>query len=196
MSSKGLQSLRRKATRGNENRRCTVLLGVNNVKSGSGKPWFKKAPVGVNKLNTLMKTMAQKAGLGPNFKNHSGRKTMIQTLVNNDVPPTDIMQLSGHKNVQSITSYSTVSQKQQLNMSHTLTGLSSGEIAPQSGSIPEKRKHEFDELTYPTFRPTFSQQSKQAAQQPLPLSSGAVISGGHNKHFKSIAHTFSARGKP
>ena len=53
-------------------------------------------------------------------------------------------------------------------MSHTLTGLSSGEIAPQSGSsIPEKRKHEFDELTYCTFHPTFFQQSKQAAQQPL-----------------------------
>ena len=100
-------------------------LAVNNVKSGSGKPWFKKAPVSVNKLNTLMKTVAEKAGLEPNFKNHSGRKTMIQTLVNNDVPPTDIMQLSGHKNVQSVTSYSTVSQKQQLNMFHTLTGLSS-----------------------------------------------------------------------
>ena len=67
---------------------------------------------------------------------------MIQTLVNNNVPPTDIMQLSGHKNFQSITSYSTVSQKQQLNMSHTLTGLRSGEKeAPQSGSsIPEKKK--------------------------------------------------------
>jgi len=36
----------------------------------------KKAPVGLSKLNTLMKTMAQKAGLGPSFKNHSGRKTM------------------------------------------------------------------------------------------------------------------------
>ena len=73
----------------------------------------------------------------------------------------------------------TVSQKQQLNMSHTPPGLSSREIALQSGSsIPEKRKHEFDELTYPTFRPTFSQQSKQAAQQPLSLFSGAVISGG------------------
>ena len=34
-----------------------------------------------------------------------------------------------------------------------------------------------DQLTYPTFRPTFSQQSKQAAQQPLSLISGAVISG-------------------
>ena len=32
------------------------------------------------------------------------------------------------------TSYSTVSQKQQLNMSHTLTGLSSGELVVQSGS--------------------------------------------------------------
>ena len=87
---------------------------------------------------------------------------------NNDVPPTAIMQLSGHKNVQSITRYSTVSQKQQLNMSHTLTGMSLREITPQSGSsIPEKRKHEFDELTYPTLRPTFSQQSKQAAQKPF-----------------------------
>ena len=65
-------------------------------------------------------------------------------------------------------------------MSHTLTGLSSGEIAPQSGSfIPEKRKHEFDELTYPTFRSTFSQQSKQAVQQLLSLFSRAVVSGGH-----------------
>ena len=42
-------------------------LAVNNAKSGSGKPQFKKAPVSVTKLNTLMKTMAQKAGLRPNF---------------------------------------------------------------------------------------------------------------------------------
>ena len=105
---------------------------------------------------------------------------MIQILVNNDVLPTDIMQLSRHKNVRSITSYSTVSQKQQLNVSHSLTRLSSIEIAPQSGSsIPEKRKYEFDELTYPTFHPTFSLQSKQAAQEPLSLFSGAVIRGGH-----------------
>ena len=98
------------------------------------------------------------------------------------------MQLSGHKNVQSITSYSTVSQKQQLNMSHTLLGLSSGEIAAQSGSsIPEKRKHEFDELTCTTFCPTFSQQSKQAAQQPFSLFSGAVISG---RHISVAINTF------
>ena len=66
-------------------------------------------------------------------------------------------------------------------MSHTLTGLSSGEIALQSGSsIAEKRKHEFDELTYPTFHPTFSQQSSKQHSSPFSLLSGAaVISGGH-----------------
>lgn len=89
---------------------------------------------------------------------------MIQTLVNNNLLPTDIMQLSGHKNAQSITSYSTISQKQHFDMSHTLIELSSAERTCQSGSsILEKRKHAFDELIYPTFHPTFSQQSKQAA---------------------------------
>ena len=94
-------------------------LAVNNVKTGSGKPWFKKAPVGVKKLNTFMKTVAKKTGLGPNFKNHSGRKIMIQTLVNNDVPPTDIMQLSGHKNVQSITSYDRLTETTVEHVSHS-----------------------------------------------------------------------------
>ena len=53
-----------------------------------------EATVGVSKLNSLMKKMAEKAGLGPNVKNHSSRKTMIRTLTNNDIPATDIIQLS------------------------------------------------------------------------------------------------------
>ena len=95
-----------------------------------------------------MKTMAQKAGLGPNFKNHSGRKTMIQILVNNDVPPTDILCNCQDTKLTTLPSHT-------VNMSHTLTGLSSGEIAPQSGSsIPERRKHEFDQ--YPPGTALFS----------------------------------------
>ena len=57
------------------------------------KPWFKKSAVGLNKLNSLLQTMAEKAGLEPNAKNRSGRKTMIQTLTNNENPGTDIIQL-------------------------------------------------------------------------------------------------------
>ena len=70
--------------------------------------------------------MAEKAGLEPNVKNHSGRKTMIQALTNYNIPATDIIQLSGHKNLQSVTNYSVVPEKQQINMSHTLSELSTG----------------------------------------------------------------------
>jgi len=66
----------------------------------------------VNKLNSLMKTMAEKAGLdNSHLTSHSARKRMIQTLNDKDIPPSHIMQLSGHKNVQSINNYSHVSQR-------------------------------------------------------------------------------------
>ena len=71
----------------------------------------------------MKKKMAEKAGLGPNVKNHSDRKTMIQTLTNNDIPATDIIHLAGHKNLQSVTNYSVVSEKQQVKMSRTLSEL-------------------------------------------------------------------------
>ena len=65
------------------------------------------------------------------------------------------------QNVQSITSYFTASQKQQLNMSYALNGRCLGAIDLHSGSsIAEKRKLEFKELTYSTFRPTYSLRSK------------------------------------
>ena len=71
------------------------------TKAVNTKPCFKSAPMGVNKLKSLMKTMAEKAGLdAKNLTNHSGMKRMIQKLNDEGVPPTHIMQTSGQKNVQ------------------------------------------------------------------------------------------------
>lgn len=102
-------------------------IAVNNIKSKSlDKFWFKCNAVGVNKLGSLMKEMTRKAGLNNDkLRNHSARKTMIQTLSENNVPPTQIAQLSGHKNLKSIENYSHLSTKQQMNMSHMLTNISS-----------------------------------------------------------------------
>ena len=41
---------------------------------------------------------------------------MMQKLNNNNVPPTNIMQLSGHRNWQSVNNYCTLSKEQQKNM--------------------------------------------------------------------------------
>ena len=72
-------------------------LAVNN-----GLKTVKSGAVGKNKLNGLMKTMVQKAGIeNDRLRKHSGRKTMIQTLSEHDIPPTQIAQLSGHKNLKS-----------------------------------------------------------------------------------------------
>ena len=72
--------------------KAPFYLAVNTCKNqDSSKPWFKKSAVGLNKVNSLLQTMAEKAGLEPNAKNHSGRKTMIQTLTNNENPGTDII---------------------------------------------------------------------------------------------------------
>ena len=102
-------------------------LAVNLTKmANSSKPWLKATPMGVNKLNSLLKTMAQKAGLNAeNLTNHSGRKRMIQKLNDQEVPPTHIMQISGHKNVQSLNNYSSLSEKQQRSISNILSSTTS-----------------------------------------------------------------------
>ena len=73
--------------------------------------------MGVNKLTSLMKTKAGKAGFERRLTNDSARKQMMQKLDDNNVPPTHIMQLTGHRNLQSVNNYSTLSKEQQKNMS-------------------------------------------------------------------------------
>jgi len=144
-------------------------LAVNNTlkkESLQTKEWFKAAPVGINKLNSLMKTMAQKAGINnERLRNHSGRKTMIQTLSENDILPTHIAQLSGHKNLKSLESYSTVSTKQEMQMSKLLSGYTSGSATKTSS---EK-----------TANPAATSSPNSETQQAMALFSGAVINGGN-----------------
>ena len=117
-------------------------LGVNHTTKNSDKSWFKASAMGVNKLNSLMKTMAEKAGLdNSHLTNHSAQKCMIQTLNDKDIPPSHIMQLSGHKNVQSINNYSHVSQEQQKSMSRILSG-STSMIQSETHSLVETTKQQ------------------------------------------------------
>ena len=77
--------------------------------------------MGVNKLTSFMKTMAGKADFERRLTNHSARKQMMQKLDDNNVPPTHITQLTGHRNLQSVKNYSTLSKEQQKNMSLILS---------------------------------------------------------------------------
>ena len=85
---------------------------------------------------------------------------MIQTLSENDIPPTHIAQLSGHKNLESIENYSKVSTKQQLQVSKVLSSVAAGTATKTS--------------SYETANPASSE-----SQQSMALFSGAVIQGGY-----------------
>ena len=134
-------------------------LAVNHTrKKDSTKKWFKSAPVGSNKLKTLMKTMASKANLNnERLTNHSARKHMIQKLNDHEIPPTHIMQLSGHRNVQSITNYSSLNVNQQKNMSGILSRTSQTQMTTSTGA----------------------NNVASTSKTPMNFFEGAAISGGH-----------------
>ena len=64
------------------NTRQPFLFSDNSKTTPPGNhPWFKRQPVGVNKLSSIMKRMARCVGLQHgHFTNHSARKYLVQKL--------------------------------------------------------------------------------------------------------------------
>ena len=79
--------------------------------------WFKAQ---VNKLNNIMKDVTQPAGISGKT-NHGGRKALVQKLLDSGVPPNQIIQITGHKNLQSVNNYSCLREKQMESISRILS---------------------------------------------------------------------------
>ena len=103
----------------------SFYLAVNYFKtethsSVEGKNWFKAQPMGVNKSNNIMKDMTQAVGISGKT-NHSGRKILVQKLQDSAVPPNQIIQITGHKKLQSVNNYSSLREKQMESISRILS---------------------------------------------------------------------------
>ena len=90
-----------------------------------GSEWFKSQPLDVNQLNSLMKEMTETEEIFVKTINHSRRKTLVQEPQDNDVSPNQIVQITGHKNLQSINNYSSLRERQMENISKILSSSSS-----------------------------------------------------------------------
>ena len=88
----------------------------------------------------MLKNMIKDSGLKTDKKlvNHSTRKHLVQKLVDNDVPPNEIIQITGHKNVHSLNNYSTLSDKKQQQISAVLSNTASTSKTLSTVSIEEK----------------------------------------------------------
>ncbi|XP_078380345.1 uncharacterized protein KIAA1958-like [Oculina patagonica] len=93
-----------------------------NYKPLNGK-LLKNQKMGIKKINGLMKAMVEKISdaNGQKYTNHSNRKTLITTLLENNVERSDIGQLSGHRNVQSLDSYASTPEETQRRMSSMIS---------------------------------------------------------------------------
>ena len=80
--------------------------------------------------------MVKDSGLETDKKlvNHSTRKHLAPKLVDNDIPPTEIMQITGYRNVALINNYSILSDKKQ----QQISGVLSAATAVQTASNPVK----------------------------------------------------------
>jgi len=87
--------------------------------------WFLSQAIGVNKIKTVLKSMAEKAQLPDlpfkRLTNTSVRKYLCQKLLENNVPDTQAVHITGHKHPDSLNRYRKLSNRQQHHMSTMLS---------------------------------------------------------------------------
>ena len=111
-----------------------------NYNPSNGK-FLKSQKMGIKKINGFMKAMVEKISdaNGEKYTNHSNRKTFITTLLGNNIERSDIGQLSGHRNVQSLDSYASTPHETQRRMSSIISKRMCSEI------VQSENPHSFQE---------------------------------------------------
>ena len=125
------------------------------------------SPLGKNQIGKFLPKAAQKAGLqacGKKIANHSVRKTSISRLLDGETPEIFVAQLSGHKNLQSLSSYKSASIRHQRKMSDILQqasrpGLSLNApnfvsvdgTSSQQSSFAQQRSLSFQAMPHPSL---------------------------------------------
>ncbi|XP_071123986.1 uncharacterized protein KIAA1958-like [Mytilus edulis] len=81
---------------------------------------FSKQNLGINKLENLMKTICNKAGLSGNFTNHTGKCTCATTMFQSGIVGQTVMSRTGHCSVQGVRKYKRPSDDQLRDISNVL----------------------------------------------------------------------------
>ncbi len=107
-----------------------------NYRHKSDKVWYSDMPMGPTRIGEIMGRIATRGGLVGHYTNHSVRRTMCTQLYQKGVNPILIAQLSGHKNINSLSRYTTTSFQQQRDMCGLLQGKKPSSTTTASLSAP------------------------------------------------------------
>ena len=81
-----------------ENRTCKALY-LQPLKEFTPNCWYRDRPVGVNKLQKVVKNMCKKAGLPGHYTNHSLRATAATRLYHGNFDEQLIQEVTGHRSL-------------------------------------------------------------------------------------------------
>ena len=158
---------------------------VRSFNPDENKVWFCNAPLGLNTLNTMMKSMSSRAGIQPHLTNHCLRATSVTVLSDGNCETRHIRSVTGHKSDQSIESYNErPSLEQQRMMSNVLsTFLHSSEASHQSSSSACSADKENTTATKPGNTSTTAIQATPASvfvqHNQLSVNSNSMASFAH-----------------
>ena len=91
--------------------------------------WFQDSPVGVNKLQKVVKVICEKGSLPGYYTNHSLRATCATRLYHNDCDEQLIQEITGHRSV-AVGSYKRTCQDQRKFASACIVGHKSSDVVP------------------------------------------------------------------
>lgn len=116
--------------------------------------WYSMQPVGKNKLGSLVKQMYSAAGISGRHTNHSARRGMIQKALAHNVHESKVAQITGHRNLNSLNEYRTITIEQQREISELLT-----KSAPMQNTLPAfkslySRQHPYTSVKSPPVSTT------------------------------------------
>ena len=101
-----------------------------------GNIWYKNGPLGEKQFSKMWSSACSVAEI-PKKTGHAGRKTLMKAMGKADVPDHYQVQVSGHKNTDSIRQYNTLDDDEQFLISSVLTKtMSDQQVAKRSEPQP------------------------------------------------------------
>ena len=85
---------------------------------------YKKTPMGINSINSMMKDLISNSPLQNSEKhlaNHSAKKTLVKKLKQQQVPKSEIISITGHNREAGLDAYDSGDQVQQKQLSHFIS---------------------------------------------------------------------------
>ena len=120
------------------------FLGVRYRLDFKSDVWYLNKPLGKNSIGDFLskasKILPQSSCSSRKVSNHSARKTCITNLLNENVNPLYVSQLSGHKKLESLQSYNQASMNIQKHMSDILGDTDSRNLRNSQSAVTQEQE--------------------------------------------------------